>query len=206
MNKTDFLTRLEKLLKSLDKKERDKHLAYYGELIEDAMEDGCSEAEAVSRIGMPGAIAEEILEERQEAPVHTSASRKIVTTVLLILGFPVWGSLALGGIVLALALAVTAALCVAVAYMLIWLVPLVTGAVSLACLLLALISVFGALPVFLGNAPLGVVQFGVGILSAGIFILTALATASLIRYFVNVTASFTHWLVRVLKRKKEATI
>lgn len=179
MNKTDFLTRLEKLLKSLDKKERDKHLAYYGELIEDAMEDGCSEAEAVSRIGTPGAIADEILEERQEAPVHTSASRKIVTTVLLILGFPVWGSLALGGIVLALALA---------------------------CLMLALISVFGALPVFLGNAPLGVVQFGVGILSAGIFILTALATASLIRYFVNVTASFTHWLVRVLKRKKEATI
>lgn len=40
MSKTEFLTRLEKLLKGLSRKERETHLSYYQEMIEDAMEDG----------------------------------------------------------------------------------------------------------------------------------------------------------------------
>lgn len=95
MSKTEFLTRLEKLLKGLSRKERETHLSYYQEMIEDAMEDGCTEAEAVARIGSPGEIAEQILSEQETPAKPVSAGKKIVIAILLIIGSPLWGSILL---------------------------------------------------------------------------------------------------------------
>lgn len=204
MNKTEFFARLEKLLKGLPKKERDTRLSYYREMIEDAMEDGCTEEEAVRRIGSPGAVAEQILSE-QEIPVKpVSAGRKVLIAVLLILGSPLWGSILLAGASLALGLGLTAAMLVLCAYIVIWCVPLTTGALSLGSLLLAVVSTVGAFPVFFHNAPLGVLQFGVGILSAGVFILAGHLTLLLGKYFVRVTVRFSKWLKHLFTGKKEA--
>ena len=90
------------------------------------------------------------------------------------------------------------------AYIVIWCVPVTTGAVSLSALLLAVVSTIGAFPVFFSNAALGVLQFGVGILSAGVFILAGWLTLLLGSYFVRVTVRFSRWLKHLFTRRKEA--
>lgn len=204
MNKKEFLERLQRLLKELPQKERSKYLAYYQEMIEDAVEDGCTEEQATARIGSPGAIAEEILSESRPADSPFSAGKKVLITVLLILGSPLWGTLALGGLLLAIGLLVAAALLVLSAYLLIWCIPLVTGAFSLSGLLLSVVSTVGALFLVFGNAPLGIFQFGIGIVCAGVFLLSGLITQMLCRYFTKITISFTRWLKNLFPRKKEA--
>lgn len=61
MNKREFLKALEKRLKNLPKKEIQKSLAFYSEIIDDRMEEGDSEAEAVKNLGTPDEVAREIL-------------------------------------------------------------------------------------------------------------------------------------------------
>ena len=65
MSKKEFLESLGRLLKSLGKSEREKSLSYYNEIIDDYMEDGYTEQQAVEQIGNPGLIAQEILEEQR---------------------------------------------------------------------------------------------------------------------------------------------
>lgn len=59
MKKDEFISSLERLLRSLKREERNRFLSYYSEMIADYMEDGCEEEEAVQRIGNPGEIAQE---------------------------------------------------------------------------------------------------------------------------------------------------
>lgn len=204
MNKLTFLARLEKLLKGLPKKERETHLSYYQEMIDDAMEDGCTEEEAVIRIGSPGEIAEQILSEQETTMKPVSAVKKIILTLLLIIGSPLWGSILLAAAALATGLLITALMLVLCAYIVIWCLPVATGALSLSCLMLAVVSTIGAFPIFSGNAALGVLQFGTGILSAGIFILAGWLTLFLGKYFISVTVRFSRWLKHLFTRKKEA--
>lgn len=49
MTKRDFLKQLKKRLRLLPWQEREKLIAYYSELIEDEVEEGRRETEAVSR-------------------------------------------------------------------------------------------------------------------------------------------------------------
>lgn len=51
MNKQEFLKELRGRLAGLPEEDIDERLTFYGEMIEDRMEEGLSEAEAVSAIG-----------------------------------------------------------------------------------------------------------------------------------------------------------
>ena len=61
MTKQLFLNELSAALHTLPRDERYRTLSYYDELIDDRMEDGQSEEEAVSSLGDPAKIAREIL-------------------------------------------------------------------------------------------------------------------------------------------------
>ena len=203
MSKEEFLGSLNRLLKSLGKSEREKSLSYYNEIIDDYMEDGYTEEQAVEQIGNPGLIAQEILEEQQsqmKAPM--SRGTKVLVAVLLVLGFPLWGSLMLAGFCIVL----SAVLLVLSAYIVIWCIPLCTGAVSVAGLILSVVSMGGAAVIVFQNSAAGVIQLGVGMLSAGIFILTGLLTWVLGKYFVKVTASFSKWLAGTVTRIKRKNV
>lgn len=84
MDKNTFLSELQKRLKGLPEEDVQRTLEYYREMIEDRMEEGLSEEEAVANIGSVEEIAEPLL--------PTSAKRKMKAweIVLLVLGFPVW--------------------------------------------------------------------------------------------------------------------
>ncbi len=63
MTKTEFLLRLREMLSELPQEDAAERLVFYGEMIDDRMEDGLTEDEAVSGIGQPEEIAQQILAE-----------------------------------------------------------------------------------------------------------------------------------------------
>ena len=63
MTKTEFLLRLREMLSELPQEDVAERLVFYGEMIDDRMEDGLTEDEAVSGIGQPEEIAQQILAE-----------------------------------------------------------------------------------------------------------------------------------------------
>lgn len=90
MNKREFLAKLEKALSRLNREERKRQLDYYEEIINDRIEEGMSEEEAVHRMGTVQGVAAKILSEA--APEQMKKKRKI--------GVLGWIGIALAAIVL----------------------------------------------------------------------------------------------------------
>ena len=89
MNKRAFLRALSRELRGLPRGERAASLDYYGEMIQDRMEEGLSEEEAVARLGSADEIARQILE--SNGPKEKSSGRAPVWMIaLIVLGSPVW--------------------------------------------------------------------------------------------------------------------
>ena len=61
MNKREFLARLRKELSGLPQSDREERLAFYSEMIDDRMEEGLSEEDAVSAVGSVEEIAAQIV-------------------------------------------------------------------------------------------------------------------------------------------------
>ena len=102
MSKYEFLTNLRAKLWALPEEDKQRSIDYYAEMIDDRMEDGLSEEEAVAAIGDLDEIVQQILSETPRPPAvmkkeeeQKKQKRKVSwwETLLLVLGFPVWGSL-----------------------------------------------------------------------------------------------------------------
>lgn len=203
MNKEEFLKTLERLLKSLKRDERKRFISYYSEMIDDYVEDGCTEEDAVKRIGGPGEIAQEILSGQEMAEYKpVSLGMKILIIVLLILGCPIWGSLAVAGLCLAFA----GLLVILSGYLVIWCIPLVTGALSVSSIILAVVSMTGSAVLMFDNAAAGLMQMGSGIFFAGLSIFAGILTWELGKVFIRVTARFTRWLCSLTGRGKRGVL
>ena len=92
MNKREFLRSLSGSLRGMSRRERAQSLEYYGEMIQDRMEEGLSEEEAVARLGSADEIARQILE---SGGVQGKQGSRVPVwmIVLIVLGSPVWLSL-----------------------------------------------------------------------------------------------------------------
>lgn len=109
MGKTEFLARLQTGLSGLPRKELDERLAFYSEMIDDRMEEGLSEEEAVAAVGPVPEIISQIM---SETPLSKIAAERIKPQrqlivweiVLLILGAPIWLSLCVSAVVVILSL------------------------------------------------------------------------------------------------------
>lgn len=94
MNKKEFINALGKGLAGLSCEEQDKWLDFYGEMIEDRIEEGLSEEEAVAAVGNVDAVVEQILlQSKPEKKQKKKRELKTWQTVLLIVGSPLWFSL-----------------------------------------------------------------------------------------------------------------
>ena len=182
MTKNAYLSELADRLRQLPQSEIDKSIAYYSEIIDDRMEEGCSEEEAVNGLEAPVTAAERIL---QDAPLGMLVRERIRPKqavsgwiiALLVIGFPVWFPLLLAaaGIVFAM-------------YVVVW----------------SLVFAFFASTFAVGTASLAVLITafvrageGAGLLGIGCFILMGLATWMAASGVVRLTAA----LIRSLKMK-----
>lgn len=99
MNKTDFLDGLKSRLSGLPENDINEHLDFYAEMIDDRIEDGLSEEEAISQIGSTDNIVSQILENYPLSKIvkeKVKPKRKLAAweIILLVLGAPLWIPLA----------------------------------------------------------------------------------------------------------------
>lgn len=106
MTKLQFLLALHGRLSALPQAEVEERLNFYSEMIEDRMEEGLSEEEAVAAVGDVDTVAAHIAAERiPEAPPKRRSRRlRWWEIVLLAVGSPLWLSLGVAAAAVALAL------------------------------------------------------------------------------------------------------
>ena len=119
-----------------------------------------------------------------------SLSSKILNVILLILGFPVWGSLLLALVLLILS-----------AYIIIWCIPFTTGVSSIAFFVSALISIIGSPFMMADVLTVGIVQLGLGVSSVGLSILLGCITIYLSKKLVVITKKLTFKIFKSFNKK-----
>ena len=163
MNKREFIENLRKALNGLPKDEVAERLSFYSEMIDDRMEDGLSEEEAVSEIGQVDEIASQIVAEFPLAALVKERIRprrkySAWEITLLVLGFPVW-------------FPVLAALFVSIlsVYIVIWAVVVSLWAAQVALAVGALGGAAeGILLIRQRGVPQGLILIGLGLCCAGL--------------------------------------
>lgn len=165
MTKHDFLLLLEKRLSGLPQDEVQERLDFYRESIDDRMEEGLSEEEALRQIGSVDEIAAQIIDDIPIAKLikERTNPQKPWTAwqiVLLILGSPLWLSLLIAAFAVVLSLYMTLwALVISL-----WAVFASFAASSAAGILLGIGFICG------GDVLQGVATIGAGCVLAGLSI------------------------------------
>ena len=155
MNKEDFLNTLQELIPNIPKSEQARTLVYYDEIINDYIDDGLTEFDAVEKLGDLQVIANGIisdyvtennipLDEKQTKPnTHTSNKALII---ILAISAVVWVPLllAFGVMVIVIPFAV--------------IVALVSAVIAL---VIAIVFIIGTIPATLSvSMPLALLYFG----------------------------------------------
>ncbi len=165
MTKREFLSRLNEGLSGLPQEDAAGRLAFYSEMIDDRIEDGLSEEEAVAGIGPVEKIVAQIIE---ETPLTTLAKEKlrpkrrlrVWEIVLLVLGSPLWLSLLLAAFAVVLTV-----------YLVIWVLVLSLWIVDLAFFAAFLGGLIAGVLFFTGSGILsGLPVLGAGLVFAGLSI------------------------------------
>lgn len=197
MNKQAFLAALDKNLSGLPKEDREKSLSFYEEMINDRMEDGASEEEAVAAIGTVEEITAQVLADIPltklvKAKVRPSRALKVWEIVLLILGAPVWLPLLLIAVVMVL-----------MVYVVMWagIVTLYAGDLSLAVGGVA--CTIGAF-LYAGHVPTLLVVLGMGLVCMGLGIFCFFGLNQLTKYILVFSRKVLPWLKSLFIRKGEA--
>jgi len=100
MTKNEFLKKLRKQISSLPKAEVKEQLGFYSEMIDDRIEEGLSEEDAVEKIGNVGIISAQILSERKDNRTETSETEEKGALTkrdiaVIAIGSPLWVPLAI---------------------------------------------------------------------------------------------------------------
>lgn len=162
MKKQEFLSLLKKRLSSLPKKEIEERVSFYSEMIDDRMEDGMSENEAVRDIGGPELVSSEVLKitpKKQRGKIKREKKETNLTLILLLaLGFPIWLPLLISGFAVIVSLYATLwSLLVSL-----WAVFISLAVSAPAGLIIGLINIFS------GNGAVGAITVGGSFVAAGI--------------------------------------
>lgn len=107
-----FLSKLKKGLEGFEEEDIQKFVDFYAEMIDDRIEEGKTEEDAVADLGDVNEIIEQIQMEMplpklmcaKMKPKHRLSAWEIV---LITLGFPIWGSLAIAAIAVVFSLFVS---------------------------------------------------------------------------------------------------
>ena len=95
MKKKEFLKELENNLRGLPQRDIDERIEFYSEMIDDRIEDGKSEEEAVREIGSIDDVVRDIAKDTSLVKLvsnRVKPKNKIsgLGVILIILGFPLW--------------------------------------------------------------------------------------------------------------------
>lgn len=185
MDRKQFLAALMMYLPAgINDIEKSEFLDYYDEMIREFVADGYTEEEATAMVGDP----EEIVAngEFSKAYMKDNAASKgrinLGILLLLVLGFPLWGSILLAVVCLLLS-----------GYILLWTPLIVTGSFTVAGLLGGLASMLLSLVAVQDGLAVALMQFGSGMVLVGIGLICGV-----------LTVKCSGWILAVSKRKTMA--
>ena len=109
MTKQEYMAALRQSLSGLPQNEVDERLTFYEEMIDDRIEEGLSEEQAVAGIGSVEDVSKQIL---ADVPLGKIVKERIKPKrelqgrdiLFIVLGFPLWGSLLLAGAAIVISL------------------------------------------------------------------------------------------------------
>ena len=181
MSKTEFLYELRRRLAGLPQAEIEERIAFYNEMIDDRVEEGLTEEEAVAEIGPVEEIVNQIMAEIPltaivRERVKPKRALRAWEIILLVLGSPIWLSLLIAVFAVGLSLYIVLwslvvclwAVVVSLAASAVWCLfqvflyqragnpggALFAGGAALACAGLSILLVFGSLAATKGTARL----------------------------------------------------
>ncbi|WP_265459030.1 DUF1700 domain-containing protein [Enterococcus sp. HY326] len=176
MNRVNFIKALaEELAYQVRPSELHQIIQYYDEIIEDLMEEGFSEEQAVAKLGSPRKLALEATGEK-EIEVNLPMKFSPLVIILLIIGFPLWGSLLFAALMLVLSF-----------YIVLWCVPFITAIFGFAGTFAGFLSALSSPLVMIGSLGVGMIQLGTGVLFFGLGLLSLVATYLMSGFFLRVT-------------------
>ena len=199
MTKQEFLSRLAEGLSGLPQDEIEERLAFYGEGIDDRMEDGLSEEEAVAAVGTVEEIAAQTLDEIPlpklvKERVRPKRRLRAWEIVLLAVGSPLW-----------LALGIAAAAILFSVYVVLWALIVALWAVEVAFLARGVACVaVGIVWICHGSTPQGLLLIGAGILLAGLAIFLIFGCVAASKGAARLTAKIARGIKSLFVRKENA--
>ena len=192
MTKLQFLLTLHERLKALPREESEERLNFYSEMIEDRMEEGLSEEDAVAAVGSVDEIAAQIT---GELPPKTSKRQfKAWEIVLLAVGSPIWFSLLIAAFAVLFSL-----------YVSLWAVMISLWAVF-ASLAACAVGFIAAGTVFScnGQLPAGIAMIGAAAICAGLTIFFFFGCKAATSGTVLLTQKTVLWLKNRFTKKEVA--
>lgn len=199
MNKQEFLAELRKGLSGLPQDDIEERLTFYNEMLEDRIEEGFSEEEAVSAAGSVEEIVGQAVDDIPLAKIAKERIRpkrqlKAWEIVLLVLGSPVW-----------LSLGIAAAAVVLAIYVSLWAVIVSLWAVFSALAVCAIASVPGCV-IFAtgGNIAPGLAILSAGMICAGFSIMMFWGCKETTKGILMLTKKITTWMKNCFIKKEVA--
>lgn len=195
MNKTEFIEELYHLLKTLPKAERQQHIDFYAEMIDDRVEDGLSEEEAVAALGSAADIAAQILGDLPPKKVH---KYPVWAIILIVLGSPMWISLLLA----AAAVMLSVVFSLAAVYISLWAALAGLYAADLGLFLGFLAGIAGGVSLLVQSIPVpGIALLGACLICAGCTVLLFLLCNLLARLLWRLNKWSALKIVGIFRRK-----
>ncbi len=199
MTKEEFLLELTHKLSPLPWEEIEDRWIFYSEMIDDRMDEGLSEDEAVAALGDVEEVAAQIL---ADVPLSTVMKQTIKPKrrmkaweiVLLILGFPVWCPVLLAVAAVALALYV----CLWAVVVCLWTVPISLAACALGGMFAAVVFITS------GNNTTGLAMIAAAMVCAGLAVFAFFGCAAASKGVVRLTKRMLLGTKRRLMKKEGA--
>ena len=153
MNKQEYLSAIRVRIPKMPTEDMERFIAYYSEMIDDRMEDGMTEEEAVAMMDTPDDAVDQILED-----THRLRAWEIVLSVL---GSPVWVPLLLTAGILVLSMLV-----VVFSLLITFYAVVISAAVA------GIAGVLAVVPfLMISNVPAAIFMLGCGFAGVGLTIL-----------------------------------
>lgn len=182
MNKQEFLRTIALKMHGLPQNDINQSIDYYEEMIDDRIEEGLSEEQAVEALGNVDDIVAQILMDTPlpklvKSRVKPKTELKSWQILLIVLGFPLWFPILLSVAILLLSV-----------YIVLWSVVISLYAVnfSVAAVALASLAVFGV-SIFTGNYSQAIFILGAALVCAGIAIMLFLLFGEITKAVILLT-------------------
>ena len=197
MNKVEFINALQEKLSNIPLKEVEERISFYSEMIDDKIEDGIREEDAVNQIGSVDEVINQILKEiplskivKEKRKTIKSKQLKAWEIVLLALGSPIWISLLIAFLAILLSI-----------YVSLWSVVILVCAMFVSFIGCSIIGLIAGLIFCLSQqVNYGLMLVGASLILAGLsifmFFLSKLCIISIIKFTKFIVLKTKNMLIR----------